>query len=301
MAFEGTWAIYFNKTLASNVGLPSPYDDVYNNTWTLERLTELAAQSAALGGEASWDFTAGGSSIYGMASFKNLINALMVGCNEHYCLKNAEGVPYYAMAESQTVYDVTEAIAALTGDTANGTYISANSTGKHYIADIFSQGRSLFMGGELKAGASELKDMSDPYGILPIPKYNSEQENYLSNMYWGTLLFTIPTTCATPERTAAVMDLLSYYAWQDVLPVYYERLCYRGTRDAESVAMLEIISETRYLNWAIAYDWIDSIEPQLNTELDAGRANSIASLIRGSKRVVPGLIEKTLNALKAMN
>ncbi len=301
MAFEGTWGIYFNKTLLSNKGLPSPYEDVYNNTWTLARLTELAAQSASLGGDPSWDFTAGGSSIYGMASFKNLINALMVGCNEHYCLKDAEGVPYFAMAESQTVYDVTEAIAALTGDTANGTYISANSTGKHYTKDIFSQGRSVFMGGELKAGASELKDMTDPYGILPIPKYNSDQENYLSNMYWGTLLFTIPTTCATPERTAAVMDLLSYYAWQDVLPVYYERLCYRGTRDAESVAMLEMISETRYLNWAIAYDWIDSIEPQLNTELDAGRANSIASLIRGAKRAVPNLIEKTLAAFKAMN
>ena len=65
--------------------------------------------------------------------------------------------------------------------------------------------------------------------------------------------------------------------------------------------MLEMISESRYLNWAIAYDWIDSIEPQLNTELDAGRATAIASLIRGSKRVAPGLIEKTLNALKAMN
>ncbi len=300
MAFEGTWGIYFNKTLLSNKGLPSPYEDVYNNTWTLARLTELASQGAALGGDPSWDFVAGGSSVYGMASFKNLINALMVGCNEHYCLKDAEGVPYFAMAESQTVYDVTEAIAALTGDTANGTYISANSTGKHYTKDIFSQGRSVFMGGELKAGASELKDMADPYGILPIPKYSSDQENYLSNMYWGSLLMTIPTSCTTPERTAAVMDLLSYYAWQDVLPVYYERLCYRGTRDAESVAMLEMISETRYLNWAIAYDWIDSIEPQLNTELDAGRAGAIASLIRGAKRAVPNLIEKTLAAFKAM-
>ena len=301
MAFEGTWGIYFNKTIAGNIGLPSPYEDVYNNTWTLERLTELAAQSASLGGDLSWEFSANGSCIYGLASFKNLINALMVGCNEHYCLKDAEGVPYYAMAESQTVYDVTEAIAALTGDTANGTYISANATGKHYTKDIFSQGRSVFMGGELKAGASELKEMVDPYGILPIPKYNSDQEDYLSNMYYGTLLMTIPTVCQTAEQSAAVMDLLSYYAWQDVLPVYYERLCYRGTRDAESVAMLEMISESRYLNWAIAYDWIDSIEPQLNTELDAGRATAIASLIRGSKRVVPGLIEKTLNALKAMN
>jgi len=298
MAFEGTWAVYFNKTLASNFGLSSLYDEVYNNTWTLERLTELSKQCTAQNGDPSWEFDANGSSIYGMASFKNLINALMVGCNEHYCLKDSEGVPYFAMANSSTVYDVTEAIAALTGSTADGAYISANSSGKHYTKDIFAQNRSVFMGGELKAGASELKNMSNPYGILPIPKYNSDQENFLSNMLWSTLLMTIPTSCSDVERTAAVMDLLSYYAWRDVLPVYYERLCYRGTHDVESVSMLEVISKNRYLNWAIAYDWIDSIEPSINTELDAGRANTIAALIKGATRVVPKLIEKTIADLE---
>ena len=294
MAFEGTWGIYFNKGIAENIGMPSFYDEVYNNTWTLERLTELAKQGASQNGDISWEFDGNGSSVYGLASFKNLINALMVGCNEHYCLKDSDGVPYYAMMNSQTVYDVADAIAALTGATAEGAYISANSTGKHYTKDIFSQNRALFMGGELKAGASELKEMTNAYGILPIPKYNSEQENYLSNMYWGSLLLTIPTTCADPERTATVMDALSYYAWRDVLPVYYERLCYRGMSDAESVAMLEIISNTRYLNWAIAYDWIDSIEPQLNTDLDAGRSNTVSALIKSSSRLVQMLIEKTL-------
>lgn len=294
MAFEGTWGIYFNKTLAANVGITDVYNEVYENNWTLEKLTELAKQCAAQNGDVSWEFNASGASVYGLASFKNLINALMVGCNEHYCLKDTDGVPYFAMATSSTVYDVADAIAALTGSTADGTYISANSTGKHYTKDIFAQNRSVFMGGELKAGASELKEMSNPYGILPIPKYKAEQENYLSNMYWGSLVMTIPTSCTEPERTAAVMDALSYYAWVDVLPVYYERLCYRGMRDAESVDMLEIISTTRYLNWAIAYDWIDSIEPQINTELDAGRSNKISSLVKMASKKIPVLIDKTL-------
>lgn len=301
MAFEGTWGIYFNKTLAADMGIASPYEDVYNNTWTLPRLTELAKQGATLRGDQSWEFDANGSCLYGMASFKNLINALMVGCNEHYCEKDTDGKPYFSMANSTTVYDVTETIAALTGSTADGTYISANSTGKHYIADIFAQNRSVFMGGELKAGAAELQDLTNPYGILPIPKYNADQETYLSNILWSTLLFTIPTSCATPERSAAVMDALSFYSWRDVLPVYYERLCYRGMRDAESVAMLEIISETRFLNWPIAYGWISSIEPNINTELDAGRASTIASLIKMASKTVPRLIDKTIADLEKID
>ena len=68
----------------------------------------------------------------------------------------------------------------------------------------------------------------------------------------------------------------------------------RDFATAESVTMLETISSTRYLNWAIAYDWIDSIEPQLNTDLDAGRSNTISSLLKVASRQVPKLIENTL-------
>jgi hypothetical protein len=97
------------------------------------------------------------------------------------------------------------------------------------------------------------------------------------------------------------MDALSFYSWRDVLPVYYERLCYRGMRDAESVAMLEIISETRYLNWPIAYGWISSIEPNINTELDAGRATGIASLVKMASKTVPRLIDNTITDLEKID
>ncbi|MBQ2241010.1 MAG: hypothetical protein II319_02585, partial [Clostridia bacterium] len=143
--------------------------------------------------------------------------------------------------------------------------------------------------------------LTNPYGLLPIPKYNSDQEGYLSNMLWSTLLMTLPASCSDTERAAAVMDALSFYSWRDVLPVYYERLCYSGMRDAESVAMLETISNTRYLNWALAYAWLDSIEPHVNTELDAGRAGGIASLIKTASKVVPRLINTTLDDLKKVD
>ena len=64
--------------------------------------------------------------------------------------------------------------------------------------------------------------------------------------------------------------------------------------------MLETISETRYLNWALAYSWLGSIEPTLNSELDAGRANGISALVKASARVVPALIDKTIAALESI-
>ena len=72
-------------------------------------------------------------------------------------------------------------------------------------------------------------------------------------------------------------------------------------RDAESVAMLETISETRYLNWALAYSWLGSIEPTLNSELDAGRASGIASLVKTASQAVPRLIKQTLDDLNKVD
>ena len=48
----------------------------------------------------------------------------------------------------------------------------------------------------------------------------------------------------------------------------------------------------------VTVDQLDGIEPQINTELDAGRAGGIASLIKTASKVVPRLINTTLDDLK---
>lgn len=142
-----------------------------------------------------------------------------------------------------------------------------------------------------------MSEMEDAFGILPIPKYNEDQEDYYSNMLWATLLMTIPTTCSDPERAATVMDALSYYSMKNVLPVYYERVCYKGLKDADSIEMLEIIHDTRYLNWGLTYSWLSSVEPTMNTLLNSGDKN-VASLIRSTKSTVENLINKTLDQIE---
>jgi len=296
MALEGTWAIFYNKGIAETVNLENPYDYVRSGKWTFEKLKEMASSAASLNGDDSWSFSQTGHSIYGMASFKNFINAAVTGCGEFYVLKDSEDVPYYAFGQSETVYDVAERIVALTGATADGTYISANSTGKHYLNDIFKQGRSLFCGAELKAAANELNDMADEFGLLPIPKYNEDQESYYSNILWSSLMYTIPTCVKDVEKTAVIMDALSYYNYDLVVPMYSERVSYRGLKDADSVEMVNLIHDTRYFVWGITYGWLTSIEPEINTKLDAG-ISAIAGNVKSSAKLIPVNIQKTLDEL----
>lgn len=296
MSFEGTWCIYFNEDMMTDLGLELPYDAVRSNNWTLETLYSYASQGASMNGDASFSWDASGSSVYGLASFKNLMNAFVTGCDLMYVRKDANDTPYYSFPSETSLYEKLEAIARITGEA--GTYISANerSAGFHYIEHIFAQKRALLMGAEIKAAATELNDIDFKFGIAPIPKYSSEQESYKSNMLWSTLLLTIPAHVQTTERSGVIMDALSYYSMINTMPEYYDRVSYRGLADENAIEMLGIVSESRYLNWGLTYGWLGSIEPSVNTQLNAGNA-SLSSLIKASSKAVPTLIDKTLEKL----
>ena len=139
--------------------------------------------------------------------------------------------------------------------------------------------------------------MQDEFGLLPIPKYDDAQENYVSNMLWATHLLCIPTTCPDTERAAIVMDTLNYEALVRVNPIYYERVCYKGLRDDDSIEMLEIIRDGRYLNWGLAYGWLDSVEPNVHSQLLEGNGN-ITALVKAGTKVVERLINKTMESFE---
>lgn len=295
MSFEGTWCMYFNMNMMNDLGIDYPYDMVRSNQWTLEALHTLAQQGASLNGDESYTWSSAGRSVYGLASFKNLMNALVAGSGIMYVRKDNTDTPYFSFPDEVNLYNKLESIARLTSE--NGTYITANSTGKHYITDIFSQGRSLLMGGEIKAAANELNNTSFKFGIVPIPKYDSAQESYYSNMLWSTLLMTIPTSVRDAERSAAVMDAMAYLAMTNTMPDYYDRVSYKGLADDDSIEMLNIISETRYLNWGLTYNWLSNIEPSVNSQLDSG-TSPLPSTVKTASMVINLMIEKTIAALR---
>ena len=94
-----------------------------------------------------------------------------------------------------------------------------------------------------------------------------------------------------------MIETLNYEAAEKLLPVYYDRVSYKGLRDNDSIDMLEIIRKTRYYNWGLAYDWLGSIEPSVHDMLLAGNGN-ISSLAASAKKIVEKLIDKTMSGLK---
>ncbi len=283
-AFEGTTCFYFNKNMMTDLGLEFPYQLVRDGKWTLDKVYEYTEVAANLNGDESFEKNLAGNAIYGYAGISNMMPGFIMGCDAYYVEKDENDYPIISFT-SERFTDACAKIAKFTS--AAGLYVTDDDLA------LFRAGRSLFMGSEVKAAANEMRDMTDEFGLLPIPKYDEAQEKHISNIFWATHLLCIPTTCPDTERASIVMDTLNYEALVRVNPIYYERVCYKGLRDDDSIEMLEIIRNGRYLNWGLAYGWLDSVEPGVHSQLKAGNGN-ITSLIKAGNKVVSTLIGKTM-------
>ncbi len=288
-AMEATTAIFFNKQMAENLGTEDPYQLVRDGKWTLDKLYTLTAQAANLNGDSSFASFNGGNSIFGMVGMTNMSAAFLLGGEGYYVQKNDAGDPVITFTNEHFVNACTKA-AKITGSEGIFKF-------NDHIA-LFKEDRALFLGCEVKSAANELRDMTSEFGILPVPKYDEAQEEHISNLLWSTFFLSIPVTCEDPERAGIILDALNYEAMRDVLPVYYERVCYKGLRDEDSIEMLNIIREGMYYNWGLSYDWLDSIEPTVNNEFIKVGNGNVSSIAARAAKVVQRLIDKTMESFQ---
>jgi hypothetical protein len=68
-------------------------------------------------------------------------------------------------------------------------------------------------------------------------------------------MIAVINTVKEPEKVAAAIELMSYYSYYNVYPDFYDVVIQgRGTRDAESKQMLEIIFNSRTYDLGLLYD-----------------------------------------------
>lgn len=111
--------------------------------------------------------------------------------------------------------------------------------------DAFVSDRVLFET-SLLATAENFKtnNIESPFAILPLPKYDKQQEDYIStNMPAYNALF-FPSTVQSPEMSAQVAEYMGWYGQQYVIPAYYDQaLKYRQNDVEANIEMLDLIRD----------------------------------------------------------
>jgi len=135
------------------------------------------------------------------------------------------------------------------------------------------------------------------FGILPIPKYDEAQEQYLAPVTtYGTDCISIPKIASDLERTAIIIEALSCESKYTVQPAYYEAtLKGKTAKDVESTEMLDLMFANRTFDLGYMYNWGGSYSAIYN--LTKTNSTSIASTLQSIQKTAESEINTTINAI----
>lgn len=293
MTLQCVSCVYFNHNMMNDLGLEPPYNAVRESEWTFDTLQRYMTAGARLNGADSFKWDANGTAIYGLTSYEDCATALLEGSRERFIVTDSDGTPRPAI-EGERFINVLTKIQSMLQE-QDGKYLYANdiSSGFH-CEPIFRNGRALMMLGELKA-ADVYRNMDDTFGIVPVPKYDENQENYYSHLMFQTPVLVIPVTNLRADFTGAVLDAMAYISNRDVTPVLFDiSVSQKRLRNDESIDMLQIIKNSGSFDVGCAYGWTSAFYDSIRSEIGRGKKFEIVSQIEKNIEKINISIAKTM-------
>ena len=233
-------AFVFNKQLQAEYQIEDLYYLVKDGKWTLGKMLEISRLiSSDLNGDGEMDE----NDRYGLFYYRDSIPAFLVGAGEFIARKDAEDIPYMSF-NSERVFTVLDSIYEVIYDED----VAFHTMRAFGDAGFIIEGTRMFQNSQAllyyirMTEIEGLRGMDTDFGVLPFPKYDENQQNYLSlvNASIGSAL-AVPST-AEAEVSGAVLEAMAYESRYTLIPAYYEvTLKGKISRDDDSEEMLNII------------------------------------------------------------
>lgn len=245
----------FNKNLFDMYHVPYLYDTVTEGDWTLDYQYDLIGTFyKSLGGSDEK-----GENQYGLVLGDAIsVDPYWSACDIHLATKNSTTKRYEVALDTTQISNVVDKIAKLFNN--KSTYNVGASQGDYEQADI----RAKFAAGEaamvtlrlLEVENDDLRNMSDEYGIVPMPKYSDSQTNYYTYLHDQFSVWAVLKSVSDEEMdmVCAFLEAMASESYRRVTPNYYNTaLKIKLGTDEESWKMLDMIFERVYMDAGILY------------------------------------------------
>ena len=237
--------LVYNKELADEYKLEIPYEDILVGNWYMEDLISMAqAGHRDLNGDGK--ITLGEDQIGFVTSAAGMVN-FRVSLGSKILGKDAEGYMALTIDEEHSlmILDAFERLMEYGADSEDAS---------EYGAGYFKDGNVLFDYLQVRNIPETVQHSDVRFGVLPVPKLNKNQENYISgafDIYWG-----IPTTAyANSEKIATILEATAHNCYYSVLPTVYETAM--KVKFSESVIdaeMFDLIRNSMCVDAAYAFN-----------------------------------------------
>ena len=256
-ARSNAYCVYFNKNDAEKYDLPDLYETVYDGKWTIDYMLELTKDI--------YDDLNRNNQIDDGDYFGYVTDASSNLTAYQWSFDNpvfkTSGDSIEIVYKTEKIVDIVEKLVEavnLGHIRTNKAYVnSIGKTGHWYGIEMFAKGQALFSNGYIAQSLSHLRDMEDDYGILPYPKWNEEQAEYHTMADGNHTSLAVPKTVGDDriEFVGVITEAMCAESYKILLPAYYdEALKLKGTRDDESIKMIEYVVDSCVYDMGYVYD-----------------------------------------------
>ena len=130
-----------------------------------------------------------------------------------------------------------------------GTYVGASGE----FFDEFMAGNQLFVRAFISSGQT-FRNMTDEYGVLPLPKYDKAQEDYRTLAANISSLVVVLSSATDLDMIGATLELMAAESYKQVVPAYYDTVLKGKYSDApEDAAMYDLIVNSLTYNFGFCF------------------------------------------------
>jgi hypothetical protein len=137
--------------------------------------------------------------------------------------------------------------------------------------------------------------MNDTYGLLPIPKYDLDQQEYYTTAQDAYSIMSVMSTSKQLSAVGTVFEEWNYRSYMDILPVYCEVIMKtRYLKDVESGMIFDLILDSIKFDTGMVYgSELDSIATSTRSIVKSGN-NTFASTYKIQQRAYTSRIKKLI-------
>lgn len=269
---------FFNKDLAENYGVEDLYQVVHDKRWTMEYQTNLVSNMyTELDG---MDGQTEGDSYGFLSDCQVFVDPYIASCDVKILVKDSDNF-FVLEPETEKLDNMMQKIYNLYYK-SGGSYIF-HGDGEYSqwtkITNKFTSGEATMVTHRLIAAESEeFRGMQSAYGILPIPKFDEDQQEYYSLAHD---LFTVYGVVSSVnsidlDDVGAVMEAMAIESYRVVTPAYYEvALKGKYSKDPQSWEMLDMIVNNLKINGGLLYTInISDITQKFRTAIKNQQSNT---------------------------
>ena len=286
-----TYGIFYNRTRGADYDLnESIYDIIREGKWTIDKFIEITRDVYT---DVNGDGVRDNGDFYGFTAEKATnLDIYTFAFDIPIIEADEQGTPQLVFNTPKTL-EAVEKINKLYWDGV-GSYMPEDYSEP---VNMFRAGKALFTTTYLTQAFSTFRDMTDEYSILPYPKWNEEQEKYMTGAMDNYSVLGIPVTVSDLEMVSIITESLNIESYKTLFPTYYEAaLQDKYARDAESIEMIDILMQGRNFDFCTLFASTIPGMPWLFRELVASKSTSFASKYSSNEKGALKAIEKIVKA-----